>query len=168
MPQRRRFAQAVWILVWTCLLVGCSTATVNGEWPVAHQLRAWSGRIQVVNPLANPDRVTALFELSGSSTTGSILLSTPLGSSLARVRWKPEMAELELPGAVSRYSSLTELFAANAGLYFPVEAVFAWLDGQKPVLEGWDFDVESGAHKRLQARSAHHPGLQVRIIVDQP
>lgn len=157
-----------WVLALPWILLGCTVAPEKTDHAFSAGPASWFGRISIVNPQAQPVRFSASFELSGSKLAGSMHLSTSLGTSLARVVWSPDAARVETPGSVSGYPSLHGLLAAHFGMAFPIDQVFAWLNGQTPALEGWLIEIEEPPVRRLIARSTHHPGVEIRILVDQP
>lgn len=158
----------LWVFALPWILLGCTVTPETVNHAISSRSASWFGRISVVNPHAQPVRFSASFELSGSSLAGSLHLSTSLGTSLARVVWSADAARVETPGAVSGYPSLQRLLAEYFGMVFPIEQVFAWLNGQSPALDGWLIEIEESPVKRLIARSTHHPGVEIRILVDQP
>lgn len=92
-----------------------------------------SGRLAVHVDAAGPDAarsVSAAFDLRGSSTSGTLGLSTPLGSMLAQARWSPAEVVLATPQGTRRFVSLDELTREVLGESVPIEAWFDWLRGR--------------------------------------
>ena len=74
--------------------------------------------------------LSATFELSGDAQSGALVLSSPLGATLAQARWMPGEAVLETPGARARYSDLDSLAEQALGERVPLAALFDWLRGK--------------------------------------
>ena len=80
---------------------------------------------------AEPVRaLSAAFELSGDARAGALVLSSPLGATLAQARWVPGEAVLETPGARARYPDLETLAEQALGERVPLAALFDWLRGR--------------------------------------
>jgi len=92
-----------------------------------------SGRLALrVEPVAGeaPRSVSAAFDLRGDSRTGTLGLSTPLGSMLAQARWSPAEVVLTTPRETRRFASLDDLTREALGESVPIEAWFDWLRGR--------------------------------------
>ncbi len=160
------------------LLSGCATLV-----PVVPGLsgETLSGRLSVRID-GQPERaVNAGFELIGSATQGVLLLSGPLGTSLARARWSPGQAVLSSGGAETVYADLDALAAAALGEGIPMAALFDWLRGQAwsgapaqaradgaPGFEqlGWQIDLARWAEGWVEARRAAAPAVTVRARLE--
>ncbi len=142
------------------LLAACAAprATAPGE-------ASWSGRLAVQVDSAPPQSFSAGFELSGSPETGELALTSPLGNTLATVRWAPGMAELQQGEQITRRPSLDELSTEIGGTPLPVTALFAWLRGQPMSANGWEADLSRQPEGRINARRASPtPAAELRII----
>lgn len=142
------------------LLAACAAprATAPGE-------ASWSGRLAVQVDSTPPQSFSAGFELSGSPETGELALTSPLGNTLATVRWAPGMAELQQGEQITRRSSLDELSTELGGTPLPVTALFAWLRGQALSASGWEADLSRQPEGRINARRASPtPAAELRII----
>lgn len=152
------------LLLW---LAGCAQPTRAPD-PGAH----WSGRLalQVQAGTALPETEAqsfhAGFELSGSAEQGQLLLSTPLGTSLARLRWGPGGAALEQGGQLRQAASLDALAQNLSGASLPIAALFDWLQGRATPAAGWQADLSGAAQGRITAqRWQPLPQATLRIIV---
>ena len=153
------------------LLAGCATPSRPGG---ATASNFWSGRmaLQLEDTASiaaqNPQSFSASFELQGSPQEGSLQLFTPLGSSVALIRWQPGAAEL-LQGNDRRTSpSLNTLVRDTLGTDIPVPALFAWLQGQPQSIEGWSVDLAGFAEGRIAAvRHTPAPQARLRLILDR-
>ena len=127
--ERRTWCAAVATagLLW---LGGC--ATVPG--PVAGDgVDALSGRLALHVDAAGPDAarsLSAAFDLRGTPASGTLGLSTPLGSMLAQARWSPAEVVLATPQGTRRFTTLDELTRDVLGESVPIEAWFDWLRGR--------------------------------------
>ena len=145
---------------------------------------AWAGRLgwQVAASPGQPaQQASAGFELRGSVHQGSLELSTPLGTLIARAHWQPEGAELRTPDGSRRFEDLTALSrAAFGGEEVPLQALFDWLRGRPsaqaphevrgPGFEqlGWSVDVSALTRGVLTAVRAAEPKVTLRIRLEDP
>lgn len=128
---------------------------------------SWSGRLAVQVESSPPQSFSAGFDLSGSPEAGELMLSTPLGTALATVRWSPGHAELQQGQQVIRRTSLDELSADIGGTSLPVTALFAWLRGQPETANGWEADLSQQPEGRVLARRlTPAPAAELRIIFE--
>lgn len=148
-------------LCWlAALLAACASPprTVSGQ-------AYWSGRLAVQVDGPAPQAFSAGFELTGSPVSGELTLSSPLGNTLATVRWSPDMAELQQGSQQLRRSSLDELTTELSGTALPVAALFAWLAGQPATAGGWTADLSRQPEGRITARrNAPAPSAELRIV----
>ena len=128
---------------------------------------SWSGRLAVQVESTPPQSFSAGFDLSGSPEVGELLLSTPLGTALATVRWSPGRAELQQGQQIIRRTSLDELSAEVGGTVLPVTALFAWLRGQTQAVHGWEADLSQQPEGRVRARRlTPAPAAELRIVFE--
>lgn len=116
----------------------------------------------------SPQSFSATFELEGSPQTGSLQLFSPLGSSVAWIRWQPGSAEL-LQGNAKRVSDSLDLLVRDTlGTPIPVPALFAWIQGTPQAVEGWNVDLSQFADGRIAAtRHTPTPQARLRLILDR-
>ena len=173
---------------WTLALLLC--ACVSHPPPLPGHV--YAGRLAVRTDAA-PDlparSVTGQFELSGNASSGQLILTSPIGTTVARARWSdpvgaqgiPSKIELEADGATTRYSTLEEMMQRAIGDQLPLPAMFDWLAGRPwpfaPVTGGtsqsfdqlgWHVDVSQFADNRLidAQRPQPAPTLHVRVKLD--
>ena len=131
-----------------------------------------------------PERsFSAGFELSGDASQGELLLSGPLGTTVARARWAGEQAVLASAGSQTAYPSLDALAAAALGEAVPMAALFDWLrgrawpgapaaardDGQAGFDQlGWRISLLRWADGWLEARRMAAPAVTVRVRLERP
>lgn len=155
----------------------------------------YAGRLAVRTDAAPdlPARSTSgQFELSGNASSGQLILTSPIGTTVARARWSdpvgtqgtPSRIELEADGATIRYTTLEEMMQHAIGDQLPLPAMFDWLSGRPwpdaPVQRsadggsfeqlGWHVDVSQLAGNRLidAQRPRPAPALHVRVKLDAP
>jgi outer membrane lipoprotein LolB len=145
---------------------------------------AWAGRLgwQVAAAPGRPaQQASAGFELRGSVQRGTLELSTPLGTLVARAQWRPDGAELRTPDGSSRFEDLTALSrAAFGGEEVPLQALFDWLQGRPSAQAphearglgfeqlGWFVDVSGLTRGTLTAIRAAEPTVTLRIRLEDP
>jgi outer membrane lipoprotein LolB len=158
-------------------LAGCAT-TVPAPGESGETL---SGRLSV-RVDGQPERaVNAGFELAGSATQGQLLLSGPLGTTLARASWSPGRAMLRSAGAETAYADLDALAVATLGEAIPMAALFDWLRGRAwagaPAAAradavpgfaqlGWQIDLARWSEGWVEARRAAPPAITVRARLE--
>lgn len=124
---------------------------------------------------------SAAFDLRGTAGSGTLALSTPLGSTLAQARWRAGEVYLVTPQGRRDFATLDDLTREVLGESLPVEAWFDWLRGRPwpgapasgagPEFEQLDWRVDV---RRLDAgsvvavRLAPAPPVTVRIQLEEP
>ena len=153
----------------------------------------YSGRLAVRTDAAPnwPARsVTGQFELSGNASSGQLILTSPIGTTVARARWSdpvgsqgaPSKIELEADGTTTHYATLEEMMQRAIGDQLPLPAMFDWLSGRPwpdapvergttgPTFDqlGWHVDLSQLADNRLidAQRALPAPTLHVRVKLD--
>ena len=161
---RRAIRRAVGIMVCvTLLLSGCASPL---PLPSADGSPYWSGRLALTIDSDPPQQFSAGFDLRGSPEVGELLLNSPLGNSLAAVRWAPGSAELIQGDRVTRHQNLDQLTTELGGTALPVAALFAWLRGQAADASGWSADLTRQPDGRIVAKRLQPlPAAELRIIV---
>lgn len=153
----------------------------------------YSGRLAVRTDAA-PDlparSVSGQFELSGNASSGQLVLTSPIGTTVARARWSdpvgtqgvPSKIELEADGTTTRYATLEEMMQRAIGDQLPLPAMFDWLSGHPwPAASvqrgadgasfdqlGWHVDLSQFAGNNLidAQRPQPAPTLHVRVKLD--
>ena len=175
------------VLALALLLPACATH------PPPLPGHVYSGRLAVRTDAAPnwPARsVTGQFELSGNASSGQLILTSPIGTTVARARWsdpvgtlgEPSKIELEADGQTRQYATLGEMMQRAIGDQLPLPAMFDWLSGQPwpaaPVRRsadggsfeqlGWHVDISQLAGARLidAQRPLPAPVLHVRVKLD--
>ena len=144
-------------------LGGCATAPM----PRSAGDRHWSGRLSLTVHNEPPQRHTASFDLSGTPQAGELLLHSPLGQTLASLRWTPQLAQWQQGQQITQRDSLQNLVAElGEGAALPVEALFDWLDGRSGEASGWTVDLSAHAQGRVSAtRVSPSPRADLRIVL---
>ena len=117
----------------------------------------------------NPEQPSlfAGFELSGHDQAGELNLFTPMGNTVASLRWTPHTATLQSNGETRQFDSLDALVREATGTAIPISALFQWLHGQDSVVAGWQADLSQLAQGRLTARRTYPgPGAELRLILE--
>ena len=142
-----------------------------------------SGRLSVQVDTEPIRAVTAAFELQGDARQGVMVLTSPLGATMAEARWSPESTVLTVPGAQSRYADLDDLAAQALGERLPMAALFDWLRGRpwagalsRPLADdapgfeqlGWQVRLERFDEGLVDARRTAPPPVSMRARLDRP
>jgi len=153
----------------------------------------WSGKLGVRTDAApnQPARsMSGQFELSGGASSGQLVLTSPIGTTIARARWSdpvgaqgtPSRIELEADGGTTHYATLEDMMQRAIGDQLPLAAMFDWLEGRPwpaaPAQRsadgmsfeqlGWHVDLARLADDRLidAQRPLPKPALHVRVKLD--
>lgn len=149
------------------LIAGCASKTPALAY-IDEKLQFWTGRISLQIQSEPAQTFFASFELTGQAERGELLLTSPLGTTLARMRWTPNQADLETSqGTRTQYRSIDALLEKNTGAAIPVLALFDWLAGQKTLLNGWSADLSKLPRSLTAQRSEPAPAVSMRILIDQ-
>ena len=153
----------------------------------------YSGKLAVRTDASSdqPSRaVSGQFELSGNASSGQLVLTSPIGTTVARARWSdpvgaqgvPSKIELESDGGTTHYATLEDMMQRAIGDQLPLPAMFDWLSGHPwpnaPVTSGdatgsfdqlgWHVDLAQFRDNRLidALRAQPVPALHVRVKLD--
>lgn len=172
-------------------LAGCASTppeTVPQPSGVAAPTQTFAGRLGLtvvampggeVAPAA-PRSASGLFELVGSPDTGRLVLTSPLGATVAEARWTPGEARLIAPEGERRYASLDALSTDLVGEPLPIGALFAWLQGRpapgppsRALADaagfeqfGWRVDLARWADGRLRLTRDGRLRVELRLILE--
>ncbi len=121
------------LLLAALTLVGCASLEPQTPPPLAStdDVRV-SGRlsVQATGSSGRAAGGNAGFELAGNPSAGQLELSTPLGSLMARARWRAGSVTLQTPDSERSFETLDELTRELLGESIPVAALFDWLQGR--------------------------------------
>ncbi|RCW74023.1 outer membrane lipoprotein LolB [Pseudorhodoferax soli] len=161
-----RLARRVLLLA---VALGLSACALPPRAPDAAGQPYWNGRLGLQVDGDKPQSFSAGFELRGAPHAGELSLYSPLGATLAQLRWAPGMAELQADGQRRQYPSIEALTQEATGTALPLPALFAWLDGKPAEVPGWQADLSRIADGRLVARRSEPlPTAELRIVLQQP
>ena len=129
--------------------------------------RIWSGRMAVTVHDTPPQNFTGSFELQGSPEAGRLTLLSPLGTTLAHLRWNAQGAQWQRGNEWESRPNLDELMRDLIGTEVPVSHLFAWLRGEFTRTEGWNVDLSRHADGRIQAqRETPLPRAELRVLFE--
>lgn len=128
----------------------------------------WRGRLALrVDAPSEPTSFFANFELSGAADAGELLLSSPLGTTLAQLSWNPRSALLRNNGRTRAFDSLDALAVEATGTAIPIAALFEWLQGRAVPADGWQADLTQLPAGRLLARRVlPAPTAELRLVLE--
>jgi outer membrane lipoprotein LolB len=159
-------------------LAGCASVA-----PPAGELPPLAGRlaVTVAAQAGSPARsASTQFELHGGAERGRLILTSPLGTTLARASWQPGAAEADTGRGVERHANLDALAQSLLGEPLPLAALVEWLHGRPwggaPHTSGpggfaqlgWDIDTSRRADGLLRATRTAAPAITVRALLDAP
>lgn len=184
-PQRRAGAplRSLAAIAFAALLSACASFA---PLPAVGSDEFLTGRLALridADGSAGARSFSAAFDLRGNAVSGSLALSTPLGSTLAQARWRPGEVFLVTPQGRRDFATLDQLTREMLGESVPVAAWFDWLRGRPwqgapgavgdgtPQFEQLDWRVDV---RRLETggvvavRLAPAPPVTVRIQLERP
>ena len=135
--------------------------------PSTERAAHWQGRLSVKVFSKPVQAFSANFELQGYPTKGELVLTSPLGTTLAHMQWDEQSAILNANGTQQHYDSLQALALHATGAELPVASLFAWLAGRSQEAPGWQADLTELADGRLQARHLEEVQAELKIILDR-
>ncbi|HPH13519.1 MAG TPA: lipoprotein insertase outer membrane protein LolB [Burkholderiaceae bacterium] len=166
MNRSRRLAYG-FIAIAIFLMGGCAYPTKStGQNDTKN---AWQGRLALRVDSDPPQSFAAAFELTGAAAAGELVLSTPIGTTLAILTWSPQSARLRSNGEVRSFDSLDALaLQATGATTIPIASLFDWLAGVATPTDGWQADVTQLANGRITARrTAPLPTAELKLVLDQ-
>ena len=157
------------------LVAGCAVNTTatgindaQNEPKIALLQSFWAGRISLQIQSEPAQAFFAAFELKGSAEQGELALISPLGSTLAVIKWSPAEATLLQGGVTKSFASTDELLAQSTGAALPLPALFDWLAGKDTPTPGWLADLSQQGSGRITAtRAAPSPRADLRVVLDK-
>ena len=152
---------------WAGLLLAAGCASPGGP-PGEASGQAWSGRLSLRVDSEPVQTFSALFELRGVPQAGELILTSPIGNTLAQLHWAPGEALLKNGSQTRRFDSVDALIEAATGAVIPVGALFGWLAGREERVPGWRPDLSQVGAGRLQAvRESPQPRADLRIVFER-
>ena len=128
----------------------------------------WAGRISLQVQSEPPQAFFAAFELKGRADQGELALITPLGSTLAVMRWSPLEATLLQGGNATSFATTDSLLLQATGAALPLSALFDWLADKNTPVPGWQADLSHLNSGRITAvRTVPAPQTHLRIVLDR-
>lgn len=135
--------------------------------PTPPGVQSWSGRLALAVEGRASESFSAGFELKGSAEAGQLLLTNPLGGTIALLEWSPGHATLHANGKEREFPSLEELAQEATGAPLPVAALFDWLAGKPTPIAGWQPDLSRLEQGRLHARRTEPPpAADLRVVFE--
>ena len=164
-PRRLLWCSAVAMAL---ALSGCAQPPSAPALPTEALRTVWSGRL-ALQVQDQPSRsFIAAFDLQGNAHSGSLQLSSPLGSTLAQLHWNPQGAQLHTGERTEAASSIEAQLERGTGAAIPVRALFDWLLGLPTPVDGWSTDLSAIAQGRLSATRWHpEPQTTLRITFER-
>ena len=146
-------------------IAGCATTT-RPAGTTSTDVQHWEGRLSLKIHSSPVESFSSSFDLQGSDQTGVMALTTPLGTTLGRMRWSPSGAELDNSGDVQKFESFSALASAVTGTDLPLSSLFQWLSGTASEAPGWQVDLGQFDQGRITARRITPlPEVDLRIIL---
>lgn len=155
------------LLIAIFLIAGCAQPP-RVESPSGIESQFWRGRLGLRVDSEPSQSFSAGFELSGDADQGTLRLFSPLGTTLADLRWSPQSATLSNNGETRQFESLDALATQATGTAIPIAALFQWLTGVQTGAAGWSADLSQLESGRLTARRTQPlPAAELRLILER-
>jgi len=109
--------------------------------------------------------------LQGHSQAGSLMLTSVLGTTLARMHWDPSGAWLEQSAGkagAQQFSSLDDMARSTLGTSLPLAQFFAWARGENVAAPDWEADLSDWPQGRIRAKRTAEPEAELLILLDRP
>ena len=150
----------------TATLAGC--AAPPPALPTDMPNATWRGRLSLVLEKSDqPQSFITAFRLQGNAKQGVLDLYSPLGSTLAQVRWDPKVAVVQQGNMAREYPDLDNLLMDVSGANIPVAALFDWLRGIATPVPGWTPDLSQLSQGLLSAhRDQPLPTARLRLVLE--
>ena len=153
---------ACWLVC--ILLSACSTAPLS----VGNDTTHWQGRLAIKVYSTPVKAFSASFELQGTPSRGTLLLSSALGTTLAQLEWSENSASLRTANEARSFDSLESLARQATGADIPVTSLFAWLQGEKNQAAHWESDLSQLTAGRITAHTTDEATpAELKIILDR-
>ena len=164
----RHAAAALLALLLAAMLSACST-TPHPQPSTGPADAYWQGKLALrLDSQPEPKSYFANFELSGSAREGELLLTSPLGTTLARLSWQPGQAVLRRSGDEQVFDDLDALATQATGTALPIAAMFEWLRGHPVAARGWRADLQQLDDGRLRAhRDQPAPAADLQMVLER-
>lgn len=148
-------------------IAGCASTTRARD-QNTEQSAHWQGRLSLKVDSTPVQAFSADFDLQGDAFAGTLSFFSPLGSTLARLQWGTDGAQLQTTGEPQHFESLDALTRHTTGAVLPVASLFEWLQGRSPPTPGWDVDLRALPDGRLTAQRVEPetPAL-LKIILER-
>ena len=152
------------------VLTACSTAprhvAVDPTNPDA--IGHWEGRLNLRVAKNPPEQFSTSFEMTGRPEQGQLSLLSPLGTTMAMVRWNPQGASLQQGSDVQNFTSMDELTLRLTGAALPLPQLMAWLDRTGPPVQGWQINAQAlkSGRRVMAERQQPLPALQLTVLLD--
>jgi outer membrane lipoprotein LolB len=165
----------------TLWLAGCATMAPSQPTQQApfktgalEPIKRWQGRFAITTLSQPPRAERAAFELTGTVTAGQLDIVSPIGTTVARIMWRPGQASLISGGTYTDYADLDALSQALVHTHLPVQALFNWLQGQpSPINEtqlhssAWVVDTCQVHVGRLKAQRDYPlPSVSLTVVFE--
>ena len=148
-----------------CLVAGLTACAAPPRAP--SEQPQWQGRLSVTVHSEPPSAMSASFALQGDARHGELDLYSPLGTTVASLRWTPQAAHLHQGSRADQFGSLDELTEKTTGAALPVQALFGWLNGNPAATPGWTHDLSQREQGKLVAkRQWPAPEVTLRIQLE--
>ncbi len=158
-----------WLLTVCMIVVGCASPpprTVSVT-PVSGLETVWQGRLAVKIYSQPVQAWSAGFYLQGTPQQGSLRLTSPLGSMVAQLQWSHGRATLQNAEGVEQFDSLDAMVWRATGMQLPLNALFAWLQGQPVAVPGWEVELPRAERRHLLARqTGQAPEAELRMVFE--
>jgi len=150
-------------VVWCVVLAGCASGG-GARQQAGEAASHWEGRLAINVTHPETKAFAASFELQGNAELGQLTLTTPLGTTLAKINWTADAAFLTTSGPPQRFDSLQTLALRATGVDIPIAQLCDWFVGTQSAANGWAPDLRGFDTGRIAAKRSG-PDLQAELKI---
>ncbi|NBW53955.1 MAG: outer membrane lipoprotein LolB [Betaproteobacteria bacterium] len=150
------------------LLAACGHAPRTMVNDASRPMGHWEGRLTLQVAKNPPEQFSTAFEMTGHAEQGELALLSPLGTTLAMVRWDSHGASLQKGVDIQQFDSMDALTQRLTGASLPLPALLTWLDRAGPPVAGWKISAQNlkSGRRVLAERQQPLPALQLTLLLD--
>lgn len=147
-------------------IAGCASVQRAGG-TFSSESTHWQGRLALKVSGTPPQSLSANFELDGNAQSGSLALSSVLGSTLALMQWSPGKATLRSGSETREFTSLNHMLQEVTGADIPADSLFDWLRGINTANPPWEADLSGLDQGRIIARRTGEPNpAELKVLLE--
>lgn len=138
----------IFLLSLTALLSACSTLSVPDN------TEAWTGRFSILSQsVSSVERHSGNFRFAISPEKKTLIITGPLGASVARIEETSSDSTMETGDGIRRARSTSELLNQAVGVPVSFDELQSWLQGSSQpsaATQGWEVEITRAQNGNVQ------------------